>query len=88
MLDRAAESMKPFTFLALLALLLAPVTAPADIGNERAIAIAQGVYPGRVLSVKRVKESGTPAYRVKTLSADGDVRIILIDAESGSVISP
>jgi uncharacterized protein YpmB len=56
---------------------------PEGISKQQAVNIAQQVYPGRVLAVKR---EGA-VYRVKTLSDDGEVRIILIDASSGKVIS-
>ena len=57
------------------------------IGKQEAVSIARQVYPGRVLAVKQVQKGKSPAYRVKTLSADGDVHIIVIDAVSGQVIS-
>ncbi len=81
--------MKNFLFPALLAFTLLLSTAvQADIGRQQAVSIAQGVYPGRVLAVKLVvRASNGPVYRVKTLSAGGDVHIIVIDAESGNVIS-
>jgi uncharacterized membrane protein YkoI len=37
--------------------------------------------------VKQVQQNNAPVYRVKTLSAGGDVHIIVIDADSGKVIS-
>jgi len=80
--------MKQFLFPPLLALLLLmPAVAHADIGKKQAVSIAQGVYPGRVLAVKQAQQDNVPVYRVKTLSAGGDVHIIVIDAESGNVIS-
>jgi|GEM_PF-3008534 len=79
--------MKQLLFPTLLALLLMPGIVLADIGEKQAISIAQGVHPGRVLAVKQVEQSGTTVYRVKTLSAGGDVNIVVIDAESGKVIS-
>lgn len=57
--------------------------APEGISKQQAVSIAQQVYPGRVLAVKR---EGA-VYRVKTLSDDGEVRVILIDASNGKVIS-
>jgi uncharacterized membrane protein YkoI len=69
----------------LLTLLSAAVHA--DIGKNQAISIAQREFPGRVLAVKQVQENDRPVYRVKTLSAGGDVHIIVIDADSGKVIS-
>lgn len=68
-------------------LLLMSAVAQADIGKKQAVSIAQGVYPGRVLAVKLVQENDVSVYRVKTLSAGGDVHIIVIDADSGKVIS-
>ena len=81
--------MKTITFptylILLFALLLgAPLTAAADnISKQQAVSIAQQASPGRVLGVK-MKGS---TYRVKTLSASGEVRIIVIDANSGKVKS-
>ena len=68
-------------------LLLMSAVVQADIGKKQAVSIAQGVYPGRVLAVKLVQENNVSVYRVKTLSASGDVHIIVIDADSGKVIS-
>ena len=80
--------MKTLKFLPLMALmLLMSSVAFADIGKKQAVSIAQGVQPGRVLAVKMEQLNGTAVYRVKTLSASGDVHIIVIDAESGKVIS-
>ena len=80
--------MKKFLFLPLMALLLLmSASAYADIGKKQAVSIAQSVQPGRVLAVKLAQQNGTPVYRVKTLSASGDVHIIVIDAENGNVIS-
>jgi uncharacterized membrane protein YkoI len=80
--------MKKFLFPPLLVLLmLMSAVVHADIGKKQAVSIAQSVYPGRVLAVKQAQQNDTPVYRVKTLSASGDVHIIVIDAGSGKVIS-
>ena len=75
------------TFLLALSLVLSPLTpsyaASGNISQQQAVSIAQQVYPGRILAVKR---EGT-VYRVKTLSDNGEVRIIVVDASSGKVIS-
>ena len=68
-------------------LLLMSAAIQADIGKKQAVSIAQSVYPGRVLAVKLVQENNASVYRVKTLSDGGDVHIIVIDADSGKVIS-
>jgi uncharacterized membrane protein YkoI len=80
--------MKKFLFPPLLILLmLMSAVVHADIGEKQAISIAQSVYPGRVLAVKQAQDKNVPVYRVKTLSASGDVHIVVIDADSGKVIS-
>jgi len=80
--------MRKYLLPSLLTLLMLMSTAAyADIDKKQAISIAQSVHPGRVLSVKLVTEKDTPVYRVKTLSAGGDVHVIVLDAGSGNVIS-
>ncbi len=59
----------------------------ATINKQQAVDTALQIFPGRVLAVKRVQQGGSSGYRVKTLSANGDVHIIVIDAASGQVIS-
>ncbi len=61
--------------------LLIGVTTPAfaDVGADAAAAAAQRVAPGRVLSVDR---SGN-TWRVKIVTARGEVRVVLIDAATG-----
>lgn len=68
----------------LAAVMASPVQAApsqAGISKQQAVSIAQQQHPGRVLGVKR---SGD-VYRVKSLSKDGEVRIVVIDANSGRV---
>ena len=75
-----------FRITILTLLLASPVqlhAKPDDIGKQQAVAAAQQAYPGRVLSVKRKGD----VYQVKTLSESGEVRIIMVDASSGKVIS-
>ncbi len=69
---------------ALLIALAAP--AWADIGRDEAAAAAQRVAAGRVLSIERTEADKRPLWRVKVLTAQGDVRVILIDAASGRVV--
>lgn len=74
----------PYIVLLFALLLVAPLPAAADnISKQQAVSIAQQVSPGRVLGVKMRGGS----YRVKTLSTSGEVRIIVIDANSGKVKS-
>ena len=72
----------------LLCALSIAVAAPAwaDIGRDEAASVAQRVASGRVLSVEKTDAGGRPAWRVKVLTAQGEVRVVLIDAASGRVI--
>ena len=67
----------------LCALLLASaLPAWADVGRDEAAAVAQRVASGRVLAVDRAG----PVWRVKILSAKGEVRVVVVDAASGRVV--
>ena len=65
------------------ALVLLCGTAWADLSRDDAAAVAQRLASGRVLSVDKADAAGRPAWRVKVLTPQGEVRIILIDAASG-----
>jgi len=71
-----------------LAAVLIVLAAPAwaDVGRDEAAAAAQRVASGRVLSVDKTEANRRPAWRVKVLTVQGDVRVILIDAATGRVI--
>ena len=71
---------------ALLMALALATPAWADIGREEAAAAAQRVAGGRVLSVDKAEAGKRPAWRVKVLTGQGEVRVILIDAASGRVV--
>ena len=58
----------------------------ADVSRDEAAAAAQRVASGRVLSVERSEADRRPVWRVKVLTAQGEVRVILIDAASGRVV--
>jgi uncharacterized membrane protein YkoI len=65
--------------------LLIAFAAPAwaDISRDEAASTAQRASNGRVLSVEKAESARHPVWRVKILSAQGEVRIIPIDAVSG-----
>lgn len=54
----------------------------SGISKQQAISAAQQANPGRVLAIERDNNT----YRVKMLNANGEVRIILIDADSGKLL--
>ena len=71
----------------LCALLLAStLPAWADVGRDEAAAVAQRSASGRVLAVERAELSGKPVWRVKILTAQGEVHVIVVDAASGRVM--
>ena len=58
----------------------------ADLSRDDAAAVAQRAANGRVLSVERADAGGRPVWRVKVLTAQGEVRVVLIDAVSGKTL--
>ena len=68
------------------ALMLLASPAWADVSRDGAAAIAQRMSSGRVLSVEKSESGGRPVWRVKVLTAKGEVRVILIDAGTGQAL--
>lgn len=71
----------------LLCVLLMALGAPAwaDVSRDQAAAAAQKASGARVLLVEKTEVDGRAVWRVKVLSTQGEVRVILIDAASGRV---
>lgn len=67
--------------LAALCAALMTLAAPAwaEASRDDAAAVAQRVSGGRVLSVERAG----PVWRVKVVTAKGEVRVILVDVATG-----
>lgn len=57
--------------------------ALAQVGRDEAAAVAQRSTGGRVLAVDRADAGGRPVWRVKVVTANGDVRVILVDVATG-----
>jgi uncharacterized membrane protein YkoI len=72
------------TICAALMVLAAP--AWADLSRDDAAAAAQRISGGRVLSVDKSESARRPVWRVKVVTAKGEVRVILIDAVSGQAL--
>ena len=71
----------------LCALLLASaLPAWADVGRDEAAAVAQRVASGRILAVDRADAGGKAVWREKILTAQGEVRVVVVDAASGRVV--
>ncbi len=56
-----------------------------DVGPKTAANVVRQATGGRVLSVNRVNTNSGPAYKVKVLFKSGRMRVVLVDAASGSV---
>ena len=68
-------------------LVASALPAWADVGRDEAAAVAQRVASGgRVLAVERAEVDRKPVWRVKILSAKGEVRVVIVDAASGRVV--
>jgi uncharacterized membrane protein YkoI len=55
----------------------------AATSRDDAASIAQRETGGRVLSVERSETAGKPVWRVKVVTARGDVRVVLVDIATG-----
>ena len=58
----------------------------ADVSRDDAATVAQQVSGGRVLAVEKTEREGRPVWRVKVLTPQGEVKVILIDAASGRTL--
>jgi hypothetical protein len=63
--------------------LVVSVPAWADLSRDDAAITAQRLNSGRVLSVQKSESAPRPAWRVKVVTPQGEVRVMLIDATSG-----
>ena len=59
------------------------VPAWADVSRDEAAAVAQRASAGRVLTVDKIEQEGRVLWRVKVLTPQGEVKVILVDAASG-----
>lgn len=66
--------------------LFSPITAFANepISRQQAIEIVQHQYGGKVLQAKMKDGS----YKVKLLTDSGKVKLIEVDAQTGTILSP
>ena len=71
----------------IIALLLTLATSAwADVSRDDAVTMAQKISGGRVLSVELRTQQEQRIWRVKVLTAQGEVKLILIDAASGRTL--
>jgi uncharacterized membrane protein YkoI len=75
--------MKTITALICAALLTCTLPAWADVSRDDAASIVQRASGGRVLAVERAEHKGAAVWRVKVLTPQGEVKVMLIDVASG-----
>lgn len=75
--------MKTLACLLSVLLLASPVSGYAQVSRNEAASMAQGSSGARVLSVEKTDRNGRAAWRVKLLTPQGEVRVVLVDATSG-----
>lgn len=80
------NTMKSLLTLLCVSLMALGTPVWADVSRDQAAAVAQQASGARVLSVEKAEHDGRAVWRVKVLSAQGEVRVILIDAASGRVL--
>jgi uncharacterized membrane protein YkoI len=70
---------------ALTAALLMSLTLPvwADVSRDEAAATVQKTSGGRVLAVDKSDRGGRAVWRVKVVTPQGEVKVILVDVASG-----
>jgi uncharacterized membrane protein YkoI len=78
--------MKTFAALTCAVLLSYMLPVWAGVNRDDAASIVQKASGGRVLSVERAEHKGTEVWRVKVLTPQGEVKVMLIDAASGRPI--
>lgn len=78
--------MKSTTTLISVLLMALSMPAWADVSRDDAATVAQKASGGRVLVVEKNEREGRPVWRVKVLTPQGEVKVILIDAASGRTL--
>ena len=68
------------------ALLFGAAPSFAQTSRDDAAAAAVRASPGRVLSVEKTDAGGRAVWRVKVVTPQGEVRVILVDVATGRVM--
>ena len=77
--------MNVFAKLLCATLLVTSNLAWANLSRDDAATVAQRASGGRVLSVDKSESSSQPVWRVKVVTAAGEVRVIQVDVATGQV---
>ena len=78
--------MKFLTALTTALLMILTLPAWADVSRDEAAATVQKASGGRVLAVDRADRNGRAVWRVKVLTPQGEVKVMLVDAVSGRTL--
>jgi len=62
---------------------LAQAGRPAGLTLSEAADLVQKRTGGRILSAQALREQGRDRYRIKVLTPQGEVRVVLVDAATG-----
>ncbi len=77
------HAMKPLIALTLVMLTALATPAWAEVSRDAAAATARQTSGGRVLAVDRSEHNGRAVWRVKVLTPQGEVKVLLLDAATG-----
>lgn len=61
------------------------VNQGARVTMGDAMGMVQQRTGGRVVSAQNIKQDGREAYRIKVLTRSGEIKIFVVDAQSGSI---
>lgn len=76
-----------FPIVLISAFMLALATpAWAEVSRDAAAAVVQKSSGGRVLAVEMTERAGRPVWRVKVLTPQGEVNVVLIDVATGRTL--
>ena len=78
--------MKFLTALTTALLMTLALPAWADVSRDDAAATAQKASGGRVLAVDKADREGRAVWRVKVLTPQGEVKVILVDVASSRTL--
>lgn len=78
--------MKFLTALTTALLMTLALPAWANVSRDDAAATAQKASGGRVLAVDKADREGRAVWRVKVLTPQGEVKVILVDVASGRTL--
>lgn len=82
--QRPPRTMKNIAILFSALMLTWALPAWAEVSRDDAAAMVQKASGGRVLAVEKAEREGRPVWRVKVLTPQGEVKVVLINAASGA----